>query len=1035
MSLKDRFEKVGEDGIEYRGAPFWSWNDDLDPKELARQVREMARVGLGGHFMHARAGLITEYMGPKWMECIKATVRASKDAGIKAWLYDEDCWPSGTGGGAIPARNEDYVGRRLQWEVRTPEDFKPHDQTVATFLLQEPRRGAPEVRQVAPKQAARKAKEPEQVLHFFTEKLSFGHQSTYVDVMNGRAIREFIHHTYSAYRRALRRELGGTVPGMFTDEPQWGRPVPWSYQLPDFFKKRKGYDLLDALPMLVYPIEDYQAFRYDFWQAATELYVASFTEQIGEWCEGRKIALTGHLNAENSLGSQMSCIGDAMAHYPHMQIPGIDHLQRRITDPLLCKQVSSVAHQFGGRRVLSEMFGCSGWNVSFEELKWIAEWQFVLGVDLVCQHLALYSARGCRKRDYPPSLHYQQPWWDDYRLLNDYFARLTYMLTRGKHVADVLLLHSIESAWLGFHPDNPRAVKRLNKDLVNVSEALLGLHYDFDFGDEGILAEHGRVSKGALRVKSGEYKVVVVPPCLTLRSTTLSLLDRFMQHGGTVLLAGDPPERVDGRPSEQPAEVLAAATRVEPDPAALKAELAKVLPPRIEVLDEDRNDAAEIYVQQRDVKDQQIYFLANTSRDKAVTAKVRLPRSGRLERWDPATGDAEPLKTRKRGKTRETTLEFEPMGSHLLVLHRRRRPVQVRTRRRRTIEEIELSDAWTLERSDPNALTLDRCAYRIGEGEWSEPLYVLGVQDNLRHIPGAEVCEFKYTFTADFAAKLPEFVHLVVEEPQAYEISMNGLPVGGAEAEEQEDLGWWRDISFRRLDVSHFLKPQDRNEIVLRRVIEGEEERKRRMKLPETTPAEKNRLRYGPEIESVYVIGDFLVRSQSRFTPLARRALRTQGDFVLVDNWSQVHAGDLVAQGLPFYAGRVELTQTVLLSEDLLKAAKGATLAFGPPDATVTKVRVNGNDAGTRAWRPYKFEVDEWLTPGRNDITIELAGTCRNLLGPHHHTDGELYGVGPSSFRSVPGWIDSGRADSQWTDRYSFTRFGPDGPAILTLWK
>jgi len=44
-TLKQQFRNPG---TEWRGAPFWSWNDDLDPQELRWQVREMRRGGLGG---------------------------------------------------------------------------------------------------------------------------------------------------------------------------------------------------------------------------------------------------------------------------------------------------------------------------------------------------------------------------------------------------------------------------------------------------------------------------------------------------------------------------------------------------------------------------------------------------------------------------------------------------------------------------------------------------------------------------------------------------------------------------------------------------------------------------------------------------------------------------------------------------------------------------------------------------------------------------------------------------------------------------
>ena len=84
---------------EYREAPFWSWNDDLDPQELARQIRLMDEAGWGGFFMHSRVGLRTPYMGKSWMACIRACVAAARQCGLGAWLYDEDKWPSGFAGG------------------------------------------------------------------------------------------------------------------------------------------------------------------------------------------------------------------------------------------------------------------------------------------------------------------------------------------------------------------------------------------------------------------------------------------------------------------------------------------------------------------------------------------------------------------------------------------------------------------------------------------------------------------------------------------------------------------------------------------------------------------------------------------------------------------------------------------------------------------------------------------------------------------------------------------------------------------------
>ena len=82
--------------ILYRGKPFWSWNGELKEKELIRQAKIMKEMGLGGFFMHSRAGLITEYLGEEWFDLINKVADAAEEEGMEAWLYDEDRYPSGS---------------------------------------------------------------------------------------------------------------------------------------------------------------------------------------------------------------------------------------------------------------------------------------------------------------------------------------------------------------------------------------------------------------------------------------------------------------------------------------------------------------------------------------------------------------------------------------------------------------------------------------------------------------------------------------------------------------------------------------------------------------------------------------------------------------------------------------------------------------------------------------------------------------------------------------------------------------------------
>ncbi|MBC7319146.1 hypothetical protein H5T89_00710 [bacterium] len=43
----------------------------------------------------------TPYLSEEWMNCIKRSVQTAKEIGMNAWLYDEDRWPSGFGGGLV----------------------------------------------------------------------------------------------------------------------------------------------------------------------------------------------------------------------------------------------------------------------------------------------------------------------------------------------------------------------------------------------------------------------------------------------------------------------------------------------------------------------------------------------------------------------------------------------------------------------------------------------------------------------------------------------------------------------------------------------------------------------------------------------------------------------------------------------------------------------------------------------------------------------------------------------------------------------
>jgi len=256
-------------GAAWRGKSFWSWNGELDPEELRRQIRVMRRMGFGGFFIYPGSGLATPYLSKRWFECVNACIDEASKLKMETWLYDEDRWPSGTAGG-LATKNPSWRSRILRFvETEDPAAFRWTPATLGAFTAVVKGHAASSVRPIPKGRRPRLAK-GEKILSFelrLAEPSSWYNGQTYLDTLNPKAVREFIRVTYEACRRECGRAFGRLVPGIFTDEPNVGlmmrhgggmfdtNALPWTDALPKLFRERYGYDLLPHLPELCYDVE------------------------------------------------------------------------------------------------------------------------------------------------------------------------------------------------------------------------------------------------------------------------------------------------------------------------------------------------------------------------------------------------------------------------------------------------------------------------------------------------------------------------------------------------------------------------------------------------------------------------------------------------------------------------------------------------------------------------------------------------------------------------------------------------------------
>ncbi|MEM0024489.1 MAG: glycosyl hydrolase [Thermofilaceae archaeon] len=960
-----------EPPMEYRGAPFWSINDKLDPEEVARQVDRMVDAGFGGAFFHAREGLVTLFLGEEWFEAFRAAVEAAKRLGAYIWMYDELRWPSGFAGGLVPARDPGAAAKALV-AVASERAFSG-PRVVAAFRVHLDERGVPIRYERAEAGEAGKAPLYLTFVEYVAQPGETWYEGfCYVDLLDRGAVKLFIEEAYEPYLR-FREEFGRTIPGVFTDEPniESSRPhprvqlpprgprfpavsLPWTGRLPEKFRELNGYDIVGRLPELIFDLGDYLKTRYDFWRTVTLLFVEAFSRQIYEWCEKHGLKFTGHYLAEDSLLSQLKCAGAVMPHYEYQHVPGIDHLGFQIWGSLLtAKQVASVANQLGRERVLCETYGCTGNCPTFADRKWIGDFLYALGVNLLNHHLLPYSLRGRRKRDYGLNFHWAQPWWRYNRLIEDYFARLSYALSRGVRVANVLVVHPIGSAWALYTPLAEKRVAELDESLGKLLRELLALHIDFELGDETIMAKHSSVEGRKLRVGRALYDAVIVPPSVTIASTTLKLLTEFARAGGTLIFTGTPPERVEGVPSSELKDLVSQAKLVPLERSSLEEALKGV--PRPVLIEGDPEGSVLYHL--RELDDGLLLFLANTDRAASRSLRIGIEGAWKPELWNAFTGEVRDLGARESGARTWVELELPPIGS-TLIRFTRGEPLPPEPKLKPVLEVTISESGWELKRLEPNALVLDYCRFSVDGGSWSDVLPVWRAQ-RLISTKGLGTCfALKFEFEC-LAEPASTGAKLVLEQPHLYDVKVNGKPVTDWERS-------WFDPSFGVADASSLLV-QGVNTVELSGTVGVE-----------------------PELEPIYIFGSFGVE------PRPRGASR------IVEERRIVDASDLCREGLPFYAGSVELRR----SFELPSLAKRVALRFSELNAALAEVYVNGGRAGEVFLPPFEVDVTGLVKPGVNDVRVVLVGTLRNLFGPLHYAGGDPAWTGPETFTDEAHWID-----------------------------
>ena len=1023
---------------EYRGTPFWAWNCHLDKALLLEQIRQFSDMGMGGAHIHCRVGLDTSYLGNDFFEIVCACEERMKEEGLLCWLYDEDRWPPGSAGGLV-TREEKYRMRFLVLEPQEVLEEKEKGYMAAAKAVRSGKRTflgyyAVRLNEEGYLESYRRLdKVPYELqkgkdtqiwcawLEISGNTPWFNNQS-YVNTLDKDSVERFIELTHESYYRHLGKDFGTEIPAIFTDEPQFAhkerleepfqkKPVilPFTDDFENTFVKRYGKSILDHLPELVWDRgkDMVSAARYLYHRHLCERFSEAYGDNIGEWCENHGICLTGHMMNEWTLHSQTMAVGEVMRPMMNFGLPGIDMLCDR-RELSTAKQAQSLAHQMGREGVASEIYGVTGWDFDFRGHKLAGDWQAALGVTVRIPHLTWASMEGEAKRDYPASIGYQSPWYREYHVLEDYFARLNTVLTRGKTKVRVGVIHPVESYWLywGCRSQGAEIREALEEQFESIISWLLYGLIDFDFISEMVLEELGeRGDSEYFRVGRSEYEVILVPGCMTLRNNTYQHLEQFWQSGGKVIFVGEPPLFEEGQRTDRMVKLAEKCGKI---PFRRDRVLSILEPYRdVEVWSEsaDGDDPTRIkhresgkrtknmFYQLREEAERKWIFLChvNKPQNKDITYVEKLTIFIRGE-YRPRLYDAQT------GEIWETTADYQKgrtiltayvsvYDSLLFELEPLR---QEQKRGKASIGSVRIFPAERKKRlpepekivlEEENCCLLDMAEYAFDDGEWQEEEELLKIDNRFRQklnypmrmealaqpwaTKGKEDREHLLKLRFEICTKKSIFrTFLAVEHPEEMKVELNGCAV------ETDDAGWYVDRSIRKICLGSLKKGKNVLEL---QIPFGEK----------------------TNVEWAYLLGEFGVEIRGKKA-------------VLTDYPARIYYGDYTAQGLPFYAGNLIYETNLCTGEgDLwleIPGYRGALL----------QVELDGKIKKNLIYAPYRLNFEK-VSAGEHKVCIKVYGNRANAFGAVHHTDHTETWYGPNLWRTE---------GAKWAYEYQLTPMG-----------
>lgn len=360
-----------------------------------------------------------------------------------------------------------------------------------------------------------------------------------VDKMDPAAWHRYFKTYFDMYKEASGGLMGSRgIQYVMLDSYEAGS-MTWTPAMMEQFKKRRGYDLLPWMPVLlgqiVGSVQESEAFLWDWRKTCGEL-IAEGYDKVSEITK-KEYGMKGRYTESHENGRLY--LVDGMDVKRTSEIPmsaiwwptpgGGSTLPMALAD---IRESASVAHVFGQNIVAAESFTTqsmgneTAWSFHPGKLKWLVDQEFANGLNRVVVHTSPHQPDDVHKPGLGLMIFGQwfdrhETWADYAKVWTDYIARSSYMLQQGKFVADVLYYYGEDNNITG---------------LFGWKAADVPAGYNYDFCNPTALLEEVSAKDGDLVTRSGmNYRVLVLDKnCRRMSLAVLRKIAKLAEQGVTI---------------------------------------------------------------------------------------------------------------------------------------------------------------------------------------------------------------------------------------------------------------------------------------------------------------------------------------------------------------------------------------------------------------------------------------------------------------------------------------------------------------------